>query len=75
MTVKISLALPIKLGIYYIQLNLNIMIAKYYQWLHGKWPAGKVEKLPIVGEQGSTNVSGVRIVGDLSGVPLLKFAS
>ncbi len=51
------------------------MIAKYYQWLHGKWPAGTVEKLPSVGEQGTTNVAGVRIVGDLSGVPLLKFSS
>ena len=51
------------------------MIAKYYNWLHGKWPAGTVEKLPVVGEQGVTNVDGIRIVGDLSGVPLLKFSS
>jgi len=51
------------------------MIAKYYKWLHGKWPAGLVEKLPSVGEQGTTNVAGMRIVGDLSGVPLLKFSS
>lgn len=51
------------------------MIARYYHWLHGKWPAGTIEKLPVVGEDGQTNVSGVRIVGDLSGVPLLKFSS
>lgn len=50
-------------------------IARYYHWLHGKWPAGTVEKLPVVGEDGLTNVNGVRIVGDLSGVPLLKFSS
>lgn len=50
-------------------------IGRYYHWLHGKWPAGTVEKLPVVGEGGITNVSGVRIVGDLSGVPLLKFSS
>lgn len=50
-------------------------ISRYYHWLHGKWPAGTVEKLPVVGEDGLTNVSGVRIVGDLSGVPLLKFSS
>ncbi len=43
-------------------------------WLHTKWPAGKVEKLPLVGENGSTNVSGVRVVGDLTGIPLLKFS-
>jgi len=50
-------------------------IAKYYEWLHGKWPAGKVEKLPQVGEDGATNIPEVRIVGDLIGIPLLKFAS
>ena len=50
-------------------------VSKYYHWLHGKWPAGTVEKLPLVGEDGLTNVSGVRVVGDLSGVPLLKFSS
>jgi len=51
------------------------IIKKYYNWLHGKWPAGTVEKLPVVGEDGLTNVAGIRVVGDLSGVPLLKFSS
>ena len=51
------------------------LIQKYYHWLHGKWPAGTVEKLPEVGEDGATNVSGIRVVGDLSGIPLLKFSS
>ncbi len=51
------------------------MIKKYYHWLHGKWPAGTVEKLPEVGEHGQTNVDGIRIVGDLTGIPLLKFSS
>lgn len=50
-------------------------ISKYYNWLHGKWPAGTVEKLPEVGENGETRVPGVRIVGDLTGIPLLKFSS
>ena len=50
-------------------------ILGYYNWLHGQWPAGKVEKLPVVGEDGTTNRDGIRIVGDLSGVPLLKFSS
>ncbi len=53
---------------------MNIF-AKYYDWLHGKWPAGTVEKLPTVGENGTTNVPEIRIVGDLIGIPLLKFAS
>jgi len=48
---------------------------RYYTWLHGQWPAGKVEKLPHVGENGTSNIPGIRIVGDLSGVPLLKFSS
>ena len=39
------------------------------------WPAGPVERLPEVREDGTTAVPGVRIVGDLTGIPLLKFAS
>ena len=54
---------------------MSNLFAKYYHWLHGQWPAGKVEKLPVVGEDGATNRDGIRIVGDLSGVPLLKFSS
>ncbi len=52
-----------------------IMITQFYNWLHGQWPAGLVEKLPIVKESGKTNVAGIRVVGDLSGIPLLKFSS
>ncbi len=51
------------------------MIAKYYQWLHGKWPSGGVEKAPAVNDDGTCNVPGIRIVGDLTGVPLLKFSA
>ena len=50
-------------------------IARYTQWLHTMWPAGTVEKLPDVREDGTTAVPGVRVVGDLTGVPLLKFSS
>ncbi len=53
---------------------LNI-IGKYTNWLHTRWPAGVVEKLPEVNEDGSTNVPGIRIAGDLTGIPLLKFSS
>jgi len=49
-------------------------IKRYTLWLHGQWPAGQVEKLPLVREDGSTNVPGVYIAGDLTGIPLLKFA-
>ena len=48
---------------------------RYTHWLHACWPAGTVEKLPACDEHGRTNMPGVRIVGDLTGIPLLKFSS
>ena len=48
--------------------------ASYSRWLHTQWPAGTVEKLPLVREDGACNVPGVYIVGDLTGIPLLKFS-
>ncbi|MFQ3223789.1 MAG: NosR/NirI family nitrous oxide reductase transcriptional regulator [Lentimonas sp.] len=51
------------------------IISCYTNWLHTQWPAGGVEKGPEVNEDGSTNVKGVRVVGDLTGVPLLKFSA
>src|ERR1700737_4304328 len=50
-------------------------IAAYTHWLHTRWPAGAVERLPDVREDGTTSLPGVRIVGDLTGIPLLKFSS
>ena len=50
-------------------------IKTYFDWLHTGWPAGKVEKLPRVGADGSTDVPGLYIAGDLAGIPLLKFSS
>jgi thioredoxin reductase/Fe-S-cluster-containing hydrogenase component 2 len=50
-------------------------IQRYYTWLHGKWPAGAVEAGPEVQEGGTTELKGVRVVGDLTGVPLLKFSA
>lgn len=54
---------------------MNNLIASYTRWLHTRWPAGVVEKLPVTGENGLTKLPGVRIAGDLSGIPLLKFSS
>jgi thioredoxin reductase/ferredoxin len=54
---------------------MSSLLARYTKWLHTGFPAGTVEKLPEVGEDGTTAVPGVRIVGDLTGIPLLKFAS
>jgi NosR/NirI family nitrous oxide reductase transcriptional regulator len=50
-------------------------VARYTRWLHTMWPAGTVERLPDVRGDGTTAVPGVRITGDLTGVPLLKLAS
>ncbi len=50
-------------------------LSQYMKWLHTGWPAGKIEKLPEVREDGTTAVPGLRVVGDLTGVPLLKFSA
>jgi NosR/NirI family nitrous oxide reductase transcriptional regulator len=50
-------------------------VRRYMHWLHTGWPAGTVEPFPEAGEGGLTAVPGVRLVGDLTGTPLLKFAS
>ena len=56
-------------------MNLLALLSRYSHWLHTQWPAGTVEKLPDCDAEGRTSVPGVRIIGDLTGVPLLKFAS
>ena len=50
-------------------------LARYARWLHTRWPAGTVEKMPSVRPDGSTDIPELYVVGDLTGVPLLKFAS
>jgi len=51
------------------------MLGRYARWLHTGWPAGAVERLPEVRDDGTTRVAGVRVVGDLTGVPLLKLSA
>ncbi|MDQ6808248.1 MAG: NAD(P)-binding domain-containing protein [Verrucomicrobiota bacterium] len=51
------------------------LLSRYTKWLHTQWPAGTVEPLPVSGKDGVTALPRVRIVGDLSGIPLLKFSS
>lgn len=50
------------------------IFGRYLHWLHTRWPAGTVEPLPEADENGLTNFPGVYLVGDLRGIPLLKFA-
>jgi thioredoxin reductase/ferredoxin len=60
-------------------MNLLQTLAKpiqdYAHWLHLRWPAGTPDPLPEVGPGGTTVIDGVRIAGDLLGIPLLKFAA
>lgn len=49
-------------------------ISRYTHWLHTRWPAGTVEPLPETRDGGITRVPGVTVTGDLTGIPLLKFA-
>ena len=51
------------------------LLSRYTKWLHTGWPAGTVEAAPVVHEDGSTAVPGLYVVGDLTGIPLLKFSS
>lgn len=50
-------------------------IARYTRWLHTQWPAGQTEDGPEVNADGTCRIPGVRVVGDLTGVPLLKFSA
>ena len=49
-------------------------MGRYASWLHTRWPAGTVEPLPEIRADGSTAIPGVYVAGDLTGIPLLKFA-
>jgi thioredoxin reductase/ferredoxin len=50
-------------------------LSRYIRWLHTRWPAGHVEALPLSDEEGRTNVRGLWVVGDLRGLPLLKYSA
>ncbi len=51
------------------------LLGRYIHWLHGCWPAGTVERLPLVNADGSTKTPGLYVAGDITGIPLLKFAA
>ena len=50
-------------------------LRRYSHWLHTRWPAGTLERLPEVRPDGSTVVPGLYVAGDLTGIPLLKFSA
>ncbi|MGB0648574.1 MAG: NAD(P)/FAD-dependent oxidoreductase, partial [Bradymonadia bacterium] len=51
------------------------MLRRYFNWLHGKWPARQIESLPVLDANFETSQPGLFVVGDLTGIPLLKFAA
>ncbi len=51
------------------------IIQKYFDWLQKDVPTGEVEKYPVIDVNGETSVKGIYIVGDLTGIPLLKLAA
>jgi thioredoxin reductase/ferredoxin len=51
------------------------LLKDYTYWLHGQWPDGQPDTLPVLNVDGSTSVPGTYVVGDLTGVPLLKFSA
>lgn len=50
-------------------------LSKYFNWLQKDNPVGEVERYPLIDENGETSVKGIYIIGDLTGIPLLKLAA
>ena len=51
------------------------IVKKYLNWLQKDAPAGEVERYPEIDENGETSVKGIYIIGDLTGIPLLRLAA
>ena len=47
----------------------------YFNWLQKDVPVGEVEKYPEIDASGETTVKGMYVIGDLTGIPLLKLAA
>lgn len=50
-------------------------MGSYFTWLQKDVPTGLVERYPEISQDYETSVKGVYIIGDLTGVPLLKAAA
>ena len=51
------------------------IVGPYFRWLQKGNPTGLVERYPEIDAQYQSSVPGLYIVGDLTGIPLLKLAS
>ncbi|AOP33122.1 pyridine nucleotide-disulfide oxidoreductase [Leptospira tipperaryensis] len=50
------------------------LLSRYFSWLHNNAPEGPVEIYPEVTDSFESSLPGIRVIGDLTGLPLLKFA-
>ncbi|TGK18432.1 NAD(P)-binding domain-containing protein [Leptospira stimsonii] len=50
------------------------LLSRYFSWLHNNAPEGPVEVYPEINDSFESSVPGIRVIGDLTGLPLLKFA-
>ncbi|MBL8149684.1 MAG: NAD(P)-binding domain-containing protein, partial [Blastocatellia bacterium] len=50
-------------------------ISSYFNWLQKDVPTGEVIRYPIVKDSFQSQVEGLYLVGDITGLPLLKFAA
>jgi len=48
---------------------------RWFRWLQKDTPTGDVVFYPELTQEGETSLKGVYIIGDLTGIPLLKFAT
>lgn len=51
------------------------LFSPYFRWLQKGNPAGAVERYPQIDKDNQSSAKGVYIVGDLTGIPLLKLAA
>ncbi|MCG6166989.1 NAD(P)-binding domain-containing protein [Leptospira sanjuanensis] len=56
-------------------MNVKIpLLTRYFSWLQNDAPESPVEIYPEVSESFESSIPGISIIGDLTGIPLLKFA-
>ena len=51
------------------------LLRRYFGWLQKDVPVGDVDQYPEINENGETSVPGIYVIGDLTGIPLLKLAA
>ncbi|EQA38319.1 pyridine nucleotide-disulfide oxidoreductase [Leptospira inadai serovar Lyme str. 10] len=49
--------------------------SEYFDWLRNDAPRGPVETYPLLGDEFRSSIPGIHIIGDLTGIPLLKYAA